>query len=207
MQINGSEMPVFINTNQNISYIPSFVYVNSQITSVTAYDPSTKRAIDNYLILSEISTPPSAQRYFKINSKTGIISLIDLPLVKKVELNVQATSSNGLSSSIKINIDLSSFINNYFPNLKFDEYVMNELLFIIFIHLSLIILLFKLPDTITLYDGKIYNDPIYQANLICYAKSNSTPTGCGIINYDLKYIPNKITQTSFIIDPNTVNIF
>jgi hypothetical protein len=116
-------LPIFINTNANVTNIPSFVYVNSQITSVTAYDPSIKRAIENYVVLSEFSTPPSAQRYFKINSKTGVISLIDLPLVKNVELNVQATSTSGLSSSIKINIDLSSFISNYYPNLKFDQNV------------------------------------------------------------------------------------
>jgi hypothetical protein len=128
MQITGSEVPIFINTNRNITNIPSFAYVNSQITSVIAYDPSTKRAIDNYIILSEISTPTSAQRYFKVNSKTGVVSLIDLPLVQKVELNVQAISPSGLSSSIKINIDLSSFINIYYPSLKFDHYVLNNLL-------------------------------------------------------------------------------
>jgi hypothetical protein len=90
-----------------------------------AFDPVTQVLIENYMIVNEIATPSSPQRYFKINPNTGIISLIDLPLVNHVQLNVIATSLNGISSNIIINIDLTAFNANYYPNLMFDPNVTN----------------------------------------------------------------------------------
>ena len=85
-----------------------------------AYDPVTSQLIEKYSIVSEKSNSLSNQKYFKIDSLTGVITLNNLPFVNNVELVVSATSNQGLTSFTQIFIDLSTYFMNFYTNIHFD---------------------------------------------------------------------------------------
>lgn len=98
-----------------------YAHIGSYITTVIAYDPITFQLIEKYAIVTEDPYPKSLNKYFKIDSLTGVISLNNLPLVQNVKLNVSATSNSGISSYASVFIDLSSYFANYFSNLYLDS--------------------------------------------------------------------------------------
>lgn len=118
--------PEFIQNSINITNLSEYAHIGSYITTVIAFDPVSLQLIEKYSIISEDSYPRLFDRYFKIDSLTGVISLNNLPFVQNVKLNVSATSSSGISSYASVFIDLSSYFANFFSNLYLDSnYVTN----------------------------------------------------------------------------------
>lgn len=49
----------------------SFIHVGSYVTTVMAVDPTSGNLIDDYSIVSQVTTPSSEKSYFKIDKHSG----------------------------------------------------------------------------------------------------------------------------------------
>ena len=54
-----------------IVFKSNYIHVGSYVTTVVAYDPVTLELIEDYSIVSQMTTPSSEKTYFKIDPRNG----------------------------------------------------------------------------------------------------------------------------------------
>ncbi|CAF0789975.1 unnamed protein product [Brachionus calyciflorus] len=183
-----NKSPVFLNSTLNISSISNYVHAGSYITTVTAYDPTTSQLIEKYSIVSEKSKPESNQKFFKIDSLTGVISLNNLPSAESLELVVSATSNQGLTSFAQLFVDFSTYFSDFYTNIMFDAS--------------------NISDSVTLYNDRFYFNSIYRANAKCFSNYELTKiVSCGQVNYSIDFIQNTSIERAFYIDNKSGNLY
>jgi hypothetical protein len=63
--------PIFENNSTVVFVKSNFIHVGSYVTTVTAYEPVSRELVEDYSIVSEITTPHSEKKVFKIDKKSG----------------------------------------------------------------------------------------------------------------------------------------
>ena len=106
-----------------ISYSNIYLHIGYYLTTVVAFDPTFNLLIENYAIRSQRANQMVIQPVLKIDSKTGVITLLTPLLEKNIEVDILATTLGGLSSNLTLNFDFSSYFQNIPSNIYFDPNV------------------------------------------------------------------------------------